>query len=93
VRSILIIDDHPLMLDALKQLIKTLPFQLEIVSAYTAEAGLEMIKNNSIQNLELVIIDFGLPLLTGYSAITAYKRLVKDIRAPRKTAQTTNNPP
>lgn len=78
-RSILIIDDHPLMLDALKQLIKTLPFQLEIVSAYTAEAGLEMIKNNSIQNLELVIIDFGLPLLTGYSAITAFKRLVKNI--------------
>lgn len=78
-RSILIIDDHPLMLEALKQLIKTLPFELELVSAFTAEAGLEMIKSDSIKNLALIIIDFGLPLLTGYSAILAYKRLVKDI--------------
>lgn len=77
--SILIIDDHPLMLQALKQLIKTLPFELELVSAFTAEAGLEMIKNESIKNLELIILDFGLPLLTGYSAILAYKRLAKDI--------------
>ena len=78
-RSILIIDDHPLMLEALKQLIKTLAFECELVSAYTAEAGLEMIRNNQIKNLELVIIDFGLPLLSGYSAILAYKRMLKDI--------------
>lgn len=78
-RSILIIDDHPLMLEAFKQLIKTLPFELELVSAYTAEAGLEMIKNHSIENLELIIMDFGLPLLSGYSAILAYKRLAKEI--------------
>lgn len=78
-RSILIVDDHPLMLQALMQLIKTLPFELELIPAFTAEAGLDMIRNDSVKNLALIIIDFGLPLLTGYSAILAYKRLAKDI--------------
>ena len=78
-RSILIVDDHPLMLQALMQLIETLPFELELIPAFTAEAGLDMIRNDSVKNLALIIIDFGLPLLTGYSAILAYKRLAKDI--------------
>ena len=77
-QSILIIDDHPLMLDALKHLLNALIPNIEIVSVFTAEAGLNLIKQNQITNLALVVMDFTLPLLSGHSAIRAFKRVLEN---------------
>lgn len=78
-RSILIIDDHPLMQAALKQLLEYSNGEIQVITAATAEAGLEIVKNNQPQELALIILDFGLPLLTGYSAILAFRRAAQDI--------------
>jgi DNA-binding NarL/FixJ family response regulator len=51
-----------------------MPIETEIYLADTAEAGLEMINNNHIQNIALIIMDFNLPLMSGYSAIISYKK-------------------
>ena len=78
-RSLLIIDDHPLMLDALKHLVVAIIPNIEVVSVFTAEAGLSLIKQKQLPNLALVVMDFSLPLLSGHSAIRAYKRVLENI--------------
>lgn len=70
--TILIIDDHPLMLDSLRLLIKSLGTNLVVSTAFSAEAGLEKI--SGINDLLLIVMDFSLPGLSGNAAICAFRK-------------------
>lgn len=70
--TILIIDDHPLMLEALRLLIKTLGTDLAVSTAFSAEAGLEKI--SGINDLLLIVMDFSLPGLSGNAAICTFRK-------------------
>lgn len=70
--TILVVDDHPLMLDALRLLIRTLGTELAVATTFSAEAGLEKI--NGLHDLLLIIMDFSLPGLSGNAALSAFRK-------------------
>ena len=68
----LIIDDHPLYRDALTQLLRTILSDACVKAASTAEEGLRVAEG--LVDLRLVLLDFGLPGMSGTEAIAAVLR-------------------
>ncbi len=75
--TILVVDDHPLMLDALRLLIRTIGTELAVATEFSAEAGLE--KTNGLNDLLLIIMDFSLPGLSGNAALCAFRKQVPKV--------------
>jgi two-component system, chemotaxis family, chemotaxis protein CheY len=73
--KILIVDDHPMMLTMLRQILKQLGFD-NIREAETAEAALEMLAQDDIC---MVFTDLGLPAMSGLE-------LIQKIRGNRATS-------
>jgi two-component system, NarL family, nitrate/nitrite response regulator NarL len=70
--SALIIDDHPLYRDALTQLTKSILADASVRSASSAEEGLRAAEG--LRDLRLVLLDFGLPGMSGPEAVVTLLR-------------------
>src|SRR5450432_3968196 len=69
VRRILVIDDEPFVLDALKRVLAT--SAVAVIGASTADAGLSAMRESPV---DLVIIDVILPGMDGVAAIKIIRR-------------------
>jgi two-component system nitrate/nitrite response regulator NarL len=59
---LLIIDDHPMVIEGLKAILKNLNFLESIYQANSAQAGLKLLENGKV---DLVLIDIQLPDMSG----------------------------
>ena len=75
--SILIVEDHELTRFGLKTAFEACDFINNIYEAESAEDSFEIIKNNEI---DLIIMDLGLPGMNGIDATEKIKSLNKDIK-------------
>jgi DNA-binding NarL/FixJ family response regulator len=69
--SALIVEDHPLYRDALTRLVTSTMPESRVVAANSAEAGLRVMA--TLDDLLIVVMDPGLPGITGTEAITAFR--------------------
>ena len=75
--NILIIEDHELTRFGLKTAFEACDFLGEIYEAESAEKGLEVFDNNTV---DLIIMDLGLPGMDGIEATKQIKSKSKDIK-------------
>ena len=75
--NILIIEDHELTRFGLKTAFEDVEFIGTIYEADSAEKGLELFENNDIQ---LIIMDLGLPNMNGIEATKKIRSMDKDIK-------------
>ncbi len=75
--NILIIEDHELTRFGLKTAFESCDFVGNIYEAESAEKGLEIANNN---NINLIIMDLGLPGMNGIEATKKIKEFNKDIK-------------
>ena len=75
--SILIIEDHELTRFGLKTAFESCEFVEKIFEADSAENGLDILQNN---NIDLIIMDLGLPGMNGIDATQKVKEKNKDIK-------------
>jgi two-component system nitrate/nitrite response regulator NarL len=75
--KVLLIDNHPLVLDGLKAVLQTFE-NIEVVgSAGSAADGLELAKSNRPQ---VVLMDINMPKLNGIEAIELFRSVIPDVR-------------
>jgi Response regulator containing a CheY-like receiver domain and an HTH DNA-binding domain len=75
--SILLVDDHRMLLDGIKNLINSLP-QFDVTdAATTGNAALELIKKN---DYDVLVTDYELPELTGLELIKAARAVHPEIK-------------
>ena len=67
--KILVVDDHSLITDALSVLFLDLDPQAEVITTRTAESALQLQQQNL--DLDLVVLDLGLPGVSGTSLLEA----------------------
>ena len=70
--KILVVDDHPLVRDALSQLVSELGGDTSVLQAPDCAAGLEAARANS--DIDLVLLDLNLPGLRGIPALERFRR-------------------
>ncbi len=68
--QVLLVDDHPLFHEGLASAFARLAPDLSIVSADSAEAGLQVLRDSP--NIELALIDLILPTIDGLAALALY---------------------
>lgn len=61
--NVLIVDDHQIVLDGLKSILKSSPFNI-IGEAANGQQAFDFIKNSNIQ-IDLVLTDISMPILSG----------------------------
>jgi DNA-binding NarL/FixJ family response regulator len=66
--KILIVDDHPLIREALRHVLSMLDESLELLEAQNCAEAMAVVANNAA--LDLVLLDLGLPDADGMSALT-----------------------
>ena len=74
----LIVEDHPLYRDALIHLLRPVMGDRDIKATSSAEEGLRI--GSTLANLRLILIDLGLPRMSGVEAIAAFRRAFPDAR-------------
>ena len=74
---IFLADDHAMLLDAFRRLLEQ---EFDIVG--TASDGLELLDSAPSLQPELVVIDLGLPLLSGLDAGRELKKLLPQTKDP-----------
>lgn len=75
--NILIVEDHELTRFGLKTAFETYDFVKEIYEADSAEKAIEIVNSN---NIDLIIMDLGLPGMNGIEATQKIKEYNKDIK-------------
>ena len=75
--NILIVEDHELTRFGLKTAFENCDYTGEIFEAESAETAMDIVKSNDIQ---LIIMDLGLPGMNGIDATAYIKQLNKDIK-------------
>jgi len=70
--KILVVDDHPLVRDAMSQLVSELGRDTTVLQAPDCAAGLEAARANS--DIDLVLLDLNLPGLRGIPALERFRR-------------------
>ena len=70
--KILVVDDHPLVRDAMSQLVSELGCDTSVLQAPDCAAGLEAARANS--DIDLVLLDLNLPGLRGIPALERFRR-------------------
>jgi two-component system, NarL family, nitrate/nitrite response regulator NarL len=68
----LIVEDHPLYRDALTQLLRQIFGPSAVLAASSAEEGLKLAESAS--DLQLILLDPGLPGMNGAEALAAFRR-------------------
>ncbi|MCE6991943.1 response regulator transcription factor [Dyadobacter sp. CY323] len=74
--KLLIADDHPIFLKGLAEVIETDP-DLKVV--FSAKNGQEALLNFQLQNVDLVVLDIDMPLLTGLEAAEKMLKIRSDL--------------
>jgi two-component system, NarL family, response regulator NreC len=82
---LLVIDDHPIVSEALELFLNQDPGLLVLATARDAESGLEKLKH---LNPELVVLDLFMPKLDGFQAIELYLEARPDVKILVFTART-----
>lgn len=75
--SILIIEDHALTAFALKTALSTVDFIEEVIDVNSALDGYKVLKN---KNIDLILLDLGLPEIDGVEALETIRNENKDIK-------------
>ena len=70
--KVLIVEDHALIRFGLKTAFESKNFISEIFEASTAEDSIEIVQNN---NIDVVIMDLGLPNMNGIDATKEIKKI------------------
>jgi DNA-binding NarL/FixJ family response regulator len=70
--KILVVDDHPLVRDAMAQLVTQLDGDVQVLEARDCSAGLEAARAHS--DLDLVLLDLNLPGLRGIPALARFRQ-------------------
>ncbi|MDB5923523.1 MAG: bacterial regulatory s, luxR family protein [Betaproteobacteria bacterium] len=70
--KILVVDDHPLVRDAMSQLVAQLGGDITVLEAPDCAAGLEAAKTHS--DIDLVLLDLNLPGLRGIPALDRFRQ-------------------
>lgn len=65
--KILVVDDHPLICEALRQVLQALDQRLELLEAPTCVEALELTRRN--QDISLILLDLALPGVDGFEAL------------------------
>jgi DNA-binding NarL/FixJ family response regulator len=65
--KILVVDDHPLICEALRQVLQALDRQLELLEASTCAEALELTRRN--EDISLILLDLALPGVDGFEAL------------------------
>jgi DNA-binding NarL/FixJ family response regulator len=74
-KSVLVVDDHPLFRKALVSLVKEVPeCNEEVLAASTAEEGLQRAREGEV---DLILLDLGLPGVAGVDAIGMFRKVCK----------------
>ena len=68
--KILVVDDHPLICNALKHLFNTIVDEYDVITAATAEIGLSIV--STYAEIKLIFVDIGLPGVRGAEAVAAF---------------------
>ncbi len=84
--NVLIIEDHALIRFGLKTAFESKSFVNEIFEASCAEDGINIVKNN---NIDIVIMDLGLPSMNGIDATREIKKIKKEIKVIILTSHNT----
>ena len=71
--TVLVVDDHPLFRDGLKLVLQQLADGTRVVAESDATRALEAAR--SIPDLDLVLLDLGLPGIDGYAAIERFAQV------------------
>lgn len=70
--KILVVDDHPLVREAMAHLVTRLAGQIEVLEAADCASGLAVVQSNP--DLDLVLLDLNLPGLRGIAALQSFRR-------------------
>jgi len=70
--KILVVDDHPLILEALQHVLQQLDGEVEVLAAHTAEGGRELVAANP--DAGLLLLDLHLPGAFGMSLLTELRQ-------------------
>ena len=71
-KTVLVVDDHPLFRKALVALVTETPGVRQVIAASSAEEGLARARES---NLDLILLDLGLPGAAGVDAISLFRRV------------------
>lgn len=74
---ILVVDDHPLVLDALRGIVKKLGREVEVLSARSRDECLAQLRN--VCEIDLLLLDLGVPGADGLSALAEVRQLHPEI--------------
>jgi DNA-binding NarL/FixJ family response regulator len=70
--KILVVDDHPLILEASRNLLRNLDASITLVEAQSAQAGRLLLKAHA--DISLALLDIGLPGITGFEFLEEVRR-------------------
>lgn len=71
--KLLIVDDHPIVLDGLAALLASANPETVVLTARDAPSGLKLVETNP--DLDVVLLDLRLPGVSGHAAISEFGRL------------------
>ena len=75
--TVLVVDDHPLFRDGLKLVLQQLADGTRVVTESDATRGLEAAQ--SIDDLDLVLLDLGMPGMDGFTAVERFAQVVPGV--------------
>jgi DNA-binding NarL/FixJ family response regulator len=75
--KILVVDDHPLICEALRQVLQALDRQLELLEASTCAEALELTGGNP--DISLILLDLALPGVDGFETLRQLRDRFPDI--------------
>ena len=76
--DILLVDDHPIIHETLRAMLRTLRPAVGVHSQFDLDAGLSEARR--LERLELVLLDLGLPGCTGIDALLKFRAAVPHVR-------------
>ena len=86
--KILVVDDHPLFLDGLLQVLKKLDKRLEPVQVSSAQTALEVLLQDA--NFDLILIDINMPGMDGIDLLTTL--VERELWVPAVVISAQDNP-
>jgi DNA-binding NarL/FixJ family response regulator len=73
--KILIVDDHPLVRDAMSRIVVELAETVEVLEAADCASGLELARDvPDVADVDLLLLDLNLPGVTGFEALEQFRR-------------------